>query len=179
MQTWKRILDATSVVPSSYVKNTWKNTGRHTSSTTPVSSYFRLFLFLLLPLFHLYLLLFFVFFHPHFIFRCETHLFKRVCLSLGPSHTSWIIWTEKHQEWESMLFKRQFKDKYAGNLPERICCPNSVRYLFLHFPLFHFVYIGLEGIFCQPIALSTPFTITSTSFFHICTRQCNFNVISM
>ena len=26
-----------------------------------------------------------------------------------------------------MPFKRRFKDKYAGSLPERICCPNSVR----------------------------------------------------
>ena len=29
-----------------------------------------------------------------------------------------------------MPFKRRYKDKYAGNLRERICCPNSVRLVF-------------------------------------------------
>ena len=30
-----------------------------------------------------------------------------------------------------MLFRRRFKDKYAGSSRERICCPNSVRLVFL------------------------------------------------
>ena len=33
-----------------------------------------------------------------------------------------------------MLFKRRFKDKYAGSSTERICCPNSVRLVFLLMP---------------------------------------------
>ena len=36
-----------------------------------------------------------------------------------------------------MPFKRQFKDKYTGSPPERICCPNSVRLV-----CFFFFYSG-------------------------------------
>ena len=38
---------------------------------------------------------------------------------------------KEHREYETMPFKRRFRDKYAGRSPERICCPNSVRLVFL------------------------------------------------
>ena len=45
--------------------------------------------------------------------------------SVGRSQTRKWAEFEQHQE-----HKRQFRDKYAGRSPERICCPNSVRLVF-------------------------------------------------